>query len=169
MDNTPDTFTKCPHKGLLPIHGESVKILILGSFPGTQSLMKNEYYGNVRNQFWQITEILFLIDRHLPYEIRTFQLARHGIALWDVIHSCCRRGSADTRIQDPVFNDIAGFLNSYPSLDLVVLNGSTAGRYYHQLNIPEPVPSVILPSTSPANARLTLNEKVRAWEIIRTH
>jgi TDG/mug DNA glycosylase family protein len=169
MDNTPDTFTKCPQEGMPPIHGESVKILILGSFPGTQSLMKNEYYGNERNQFWQIIEILFHIDRHLPYEVRTFELARCGIALWDVIHTCCREGSADTRIRDPVFNDIAGFLKSYPSLHLVVLNGSTAGRYYHQLNIPEQVPRVILPSTSPANARLTLNEKVREWEIIRSH
>lgn len=103
MDNTSDIFTKCPHEGMPPIHGESVKILILGSFPGTHSLMKNEYYGNERNQFWQIIEILLHIDRHIPYEVRTAELARRGIALWDVIHSCCRQGSADTRIRDSGF------------------------------------------------------------------
>jgi G:T/U-mismatch repair DNA glycosylase len=30
------------------------------------------------------------------------------------------------------------------------------------------VQAVILPSTSPANARVSLPEKVRAWSIIRT-
>ena len=160
---------ECPENGLLPIHGKSVKVLVLGSFPSQQSLLKNEYYGNPRNHFWQIIETLFHIDRHLPYGVRTFHLAERGIALWDVICACCRQGSADTRIRDPVFNDIAGFLASYPTITLIVLNGRTAGRYYHQLDIPTSVPSVVLPSTSPANTQFTLKEKVRLWEIIRTH
>jgi TDG/mug DNA glycosylase family protein len=169
MDSTPDSFVKCPETGLLPIHGESVKVLILGSFPGRQSLLKNEYYGNARNHFWQIIEILFLIDRHLPYSTRTVELAGKGVALWDVISGCDRKGSADTRITDPVFNDIVGFLASNPSLQLIALNGSTAGRYYMRLNIRTSVPNVVLPSTSPANTKYTLSEKIKKWEIIRAH
>jgi len=168
MDSTPVIHTKCP-AGLPPIHGESVKVLILGSFPSRQSLLNIEYYGNARNHFWQIIEFLFQIDRHLPYAVRTIQLADRGIALWDIIQTCSREGSADTRIRDPVFNDIAAFLKLYPSLHLIILNGSTAGRYFHQMNIPLSVPYVVLPSTSPANTRFTLDEKVRRWEIIRTH
>jgi TDG/mug DNA glycosylase family protein len=140
---------------------------ILGSFPGRQSLVKQEYYGNEKNHFWKIIETLFGIDRHLPYNTRTVQLAGMGVALWDVISGCNRKGSADTQIRDPVFNDIEGFLASNPALQLIALNGTTAGRYYSRLNIETSVPFVILPSTSPANTKFTLNEKVKRWEIIR--
>jgi TDG/mug DNA glycosylase family protein len=158
---------ECPDRGLLPISGRTASVLILGSFPGRQSLLKHEYYGNEKNRFWQIIEALFQIDRHLPYSTRTVELAGKGVALWDVISGCNRKGSADTRIRDPVFNDIAGFLASNPSLQLIALNGSTAGRYYVRLNIQTAVPFVVLPSTSPANTKLTLIEKMNRWEIIR--
>ena len=167
MHPIPSVYSQCPETGLPPIHGESVDVLILGSFPGRQSLQKKEYYGNPRNHFWQIIDSLFHIDRRLPYGIRTSRLAGHGIALWDVISTCCREGSADTRIRDPVFNDIMGFLNSFPLPRLIVLNGTSAGRYYHQLNIPASVPIEVLPSTSPANTRYPLVEKVKRWKIIR--
>jgi len=168
MDEPPETYTASPVRGLPPVHGELPEVLILGSFPSRQSLLKKEYYGNPRNHFWQIIEALLPIDRHLPYSARTSRLVDHRIALWDVISTCSREGSADTRIQNPVFNDLAGFLVSFPTLHLVALNGSSAGRYYHQLNMPVSVPAVVLPSTSPANTRFTLKEKVRSWEIIRT-
>jgi len=168
MNQPPDTSAACPVRCLPPVHGELPDVVILGSFPSRQSLLKKEYYGNPRNHFWQIIEALFPIDRHLPYGVRTSRLVDNRIALWDVICTCSRKGSADARIQNPEFNDLAGFLESSPSLHLVALNGSSAGRYYHQLNISESVPSVVLPSTSPANTRFTLKEKVRSWAIIRT-
>jgi double-stranded uracil-DNA glycosylase len=160
--------SECPDRGLAPVLSKSVHVLILGSFPSRQSLSKREYYGNVRNHFWQIIESLFQIDRHLPYNDRLLQLADHGVALWDVICTCNREGSADMRIRDPVFNDIAGFLELHPSLQLIVLNGTTAGRYYMQLDITEAIPCVVLPSSSPANTKFTLHEKIKKWEIIRT-
>ena len=169
MDDTPDSSATCPLRGLPPVLGKLPEVVILGSFPSRQSLMKNEYYGNPRNHFWHIIEALFLLDRHLPYGVRTSRLMDHQIALWDVINTCSRTGSADTRIQKPVFNDLAGFLTAFPSLHLVVLNGSSAGRYYHQMNISASVPAVVLPSTSPANTRYSLDEKIKRWEIIRPH
>jgi TDG/mug DNA glycosylase family protein len=168
MDESPGIYVPYPIRSLPPVHGELPEVLILGSFPSRQSLLKKEYYGNPRNHFWQIIEALFPIDRHLPYGVRTSRLVDHRIALWDVICTCSREGSADARIQGPLFNDLAGFLGSFPTLHLVALNGSSAGRYYHQLNISASVPAVVLPSTSPANTRFTLKEKVRSWEIIRT-
>jgi TDG/mug DNA glycosylase family protein len=167
MNELPDTSAACPFGRLPPVHGESPEVVILGSFPSRQSLLKNEYYGNPRNHFWQVMEALFSLDRHLPYPVRTSRLIDHRIALWDVICTCSREGSADARIRSPVFNDIAGFLASFPSLRLVALNGNSAGRYYHQLNIAASVPAVVLPSTSPANTRYSLDEKIRSWEIIR--
>ena len=167
MDEPSDTSAACPVGRLPPVYGESPEVVILGSFPSRQSLLKNEYYGNPRNHFWQITESLFSLDRHLPYPVRASRLIDHRIALWDVICTCSREGSADSRIQNPVFNDLAGFLAAFPSLRLVALNGSSAGRYYHQLDIAASVPAVVLPSTSPANTRYSLDEKISRWEIIR--
>jgi len=111
---------------------------------------------------------LFSIGRHLPYQQRCSELTGCGIALWDVIAGCSRVGSADREICDPRFNDLAGFLATHPTIRLIALNGTTAGRCYAESRVPGSVPSVILPSTSPANARLTLPEKVHRWEIVRT-
>jgi TDG/mug DNA glycosylase family protein len=169
MNDTPDKYAACPERGFPPVLGEFPRVVILGSFPGRQSLLKKEYYGNPQNHFWHIIEDLYTIDRKLPYSVRTSRLAQNRIALWDVLSGCHRTGSADIRIRDPVFNDLAGFLVSQPTLRLVVLNGNAAGRYYHRLNISSAVPAVVLPSTSPANTRFTLKEKVRVWGIIRTH
>jgi TDG/mug DNA glycosylase family protein len=152
--------------GLLPVRGYSTEVVILGSFPGRQSLQHQQYYGNPRNHFWKIIEALFQIDHRLPYGERTSRLIERHIALWDVISVCCRKGSADTRIRAPLFNDLHGFFNSCPSLRLVVLNGGAAGRYFTMLSIQLPVPVIVLPSTSPANTRFSLDEKIKKWEII---
>jgi TDG/mug DNA glycosylase family protein len=162
------TSAQSPAQGLRPVSGHDPRVLILGSFPSQRSLAGNEYYGNPRNQFWKIMESLFSIDHQLPYAIRCSLLNGHGIALWDVVASCNRPGSADSRIREPVFNDLAGFLVSHPSLRLVALNGAAAGSYFLKSRALPTLPSVILPSTSPANARSSLPEKVRQWEIIRS-
>jgi TDG/mug DNA glycosylase family protein len=157
----------CPTKGLPPVTGESPAVLILGSFPGIQSLRKKEYYGNPQNHFWKIMESLFTIGSDLSYDVKISRLVGYQIALWDVIHSCCRDGSADTRIRDPVFNDIAGFLKLHPTIRFIVMNGNSAGQYFHRMKITGSVHSEVLPSTSPANTHCSLSEKIRRWKIIR--
>jgi len=154
--------------GLPPVRGTRTEVVILGSFPSCQSLQHQEYYGNPQNHFWKIVEALFPIDRNLPYSVRISRLTDYRIALWDVVSTCCREGSSDSRIRSPVFNDLRDFFASCPSLRLIVLNGSTAGRYFSMMRMTVPVPVVVLPSTSPANTRLSLNEKIRRWEIIST-
>ncbi|WP_292370840.1 DNA-deoxyinosine glycosylase [Methanoregula sp. UBA64] len=147
--------------GLAPVSGESPAVLILGSFPSVQSLAKREYYGNPQNRFWAIMENIFGIDRSLPYAARTAQLAKCRIALWDVLASCTRKGSADASIREIVPNDIAGFLEMHPSVRCIALNGTAAGKFFSRDTCP--VPAIVLPSTSPANARQSLEEKTRIW------
>ena len=153
--------------GFLPVTGDSPRVLILGSFPSVQSLRHGEYYGNPQNHFWKIMEALFALDRNLPYHERIAYLTGHHIALWDVVLTCTRKGSSDEEIREPVFNDISGFLTAYPTVRLIVLNGNTAGKYYRWMNIPPDRENRILPSTSPANTRHTLAEKVEAWGIVQ--
>ncbi|PKL67712.1 MAG: DNA-deoxyinosine glycosylase [Methanomicrobiales archaeon HGW-Methanomicrobiales-1] len=153
--------------GFQPETGDTPRVLILGSFPSIQSLRHTEYYGNPQNHFWKIMESLFEIDHRLPYRDRVALLTGHHIALWDVVCSCSRKGSADEKIKEPVVNDIGGFLATHPTVQLIVLNGTAAGRYYHRKNPAPAVGSTILPSTSPANTRYTLAEKIKAWDIVR--
>jgi len=154
--------------GLSPLSGPEPRILILGSFPSTLSLAHAEYYGNPRNRFWVVMEELFAIPAALPYPERCLRVTQEGIALWDVVATCSRPGSADSRIRNAVPNDIAVFVRAFPSIQLVALNGSTAGRLYHRLAEVPGIPSVTLPSTSPANAAMTFAEKVHRWNIVKS-
>jgi hypoxanthine-DNA glycosylase len=152
----------CPSgqaSGLDPIVGATPRVLILGSFPGRKSLLHSEYYGNPQNQFWKIMELLLGIDAGLPYATRVARIAENHIALWDVVRSCSRPGSADSRIRDVVPNGIREFISGHPSICLIALNGSTPARLYGRTFRDIPVPCTILPSTSPANARMCLDEK----------
>lgn len=152
--------------GLPPVTSPGPIILILGSYPSVLSLEHGEYYGNPKNRFWAVMEELFKIPAAHPYHERCLRLTQKSIALWDVISACTREGSADSRIRNPVPNDIAGFVRDHPTIRLVALNGSTAGRLYHRFAEVRGLPSAILPSTSPANARVPFTEKVRQWEIV---
>jgi TDG/mug DNA glycosylase family protein len=154
-------------RGLPPVTGPEPLVLILGSFPSILSLERGEYYGNPKNRFWAVMEELFAIPSALPYPERTMHLTWENIALWDVVRGCTREGSADSRIRHPVPNDIVGFVRAHPAIRLVALNGSTAGSLYHRLAETPGIPSVILPSTSPANAAVTFGEKVQKWSIVK--
>ena len=149
--------------GLRPVTGPSPRVLILGSFPSVLSLERQEYYGNPKNRFWAVMEEIFFVPASLPYPDRITLLADRGVALWDVVRSCERPGSADSRIKNPVPNDLAGFFSEHPTIRIVALNGSTAGRLYHRLAEVPGLASVTLPSTSPAFAAMPFAEKVRRW------
>jgi len=156
-----------PGSGLRPVSGTEPRVLILGSFPSVLSLERQEYYGNPKNRFWAVMAELFAVPGSLPYRERAALLTRCGIALWDVVASCERPGSSDSQIKNPVPNDIAGFIRQHPTVRLIALNGGTAGRLYHRLAEVPDLPSVVLPSTSPAYAAIPFEEKVRAWNIIK--
>jgi TDG/mug DNA glycosylase family protein len=155
--------------GLPPVVGSSPAVLILGSFPSVISLEKKEYYANPRNRFWHLMEALLGIKAAMPYHVRTVELKRRGIALWDVTKECEREGSDDTAIKNEVLNDIPGFLRDHPSVSVVVLNGKRAGRLFHRY-LPDGIPGIMiftLPSTSPANAKFGLPQLGDAWSVLK--
>ncbi len=138
-----------------PIVDENCKILILGTIPSVMSLKKQQYYASKQNQFWRIMYNLFNKDVEEDYENRKIFLLNHYIAIWDVLKSCDREGSSDSRIIYPVPNDFGTFLNNYINIKTVFFNGSKAEKLFKKLvirkmDVKEDLLFYRLPSTSKA-------------------
>ena len=129
-----------------PLISSSAKILILGSLPGEESLKQVQYYAHPRNAFWKIMFTVF------------------NIALWDMVHSGIREGSLDSDIKNEIPNDIEGLLNEYQGISTILLNGKKAEAMYRRYFNQIPLHTITLPSTSPANARLNFEEKLKVWK-----
>jgi hypoxanthine-DNA glycosylase len=146
--------------------------LILGSMPGVASLRAGQYYAHPRNLYWRILGEILGFDPGLPYADRVAALTTAGIALWDVLKSCSRAGSLDAAIEkDSVMaNDFATFFARHPQLRRVYFNGSTAERCYRRLVLPRlPAGTRVyerLPSTSPAHAAVSYEDKLAAWRVV---
>lgn len=156
-----------PLRGLPPVLGERPRILVLGSFPGEESLRQAEYYAHPRNLFWPIMGALVGAGPDLAYPARLERLRSSGIALWDVLGACRRQGSLDQRIErdsrEP--NGLRALLAEHTGVRHCFLNGTTAGALYARLppDLHPGLPSTTLPSTSPAHARLRPLEKLERW------
>src|SRR5262245_37275776 len=156
--------------GFPPIVDERARVLVLGSMPSAVSLQKGQYYAHPRNLFWRITGELLGFDASAPYEDRIAALRHAGVGLWDVLFQCERVGSLDASItRDSVApNDLCGLLRSYPGIRRVFFNGATAERLFHRLVLLDGggIEFRRLPSTSPANAAIRYDAKLRAWRAI---
>ncbi len=161
--------------GFPPIVHRCARTLILGTMPSRASLASRQYYAHPRNVFWPFMELIFGIKRELPYEARCVQLARWGIAVWDVLRACRRSGSLDADIVASSIetNDFADFLSTYLNITRIYFNGTEAERLYVRYVrpvLPDPQSMIMttrLPSTSPANASISFECKLQAWHNIR--
>ena len=143
-------------------------VLVLGSLPGDESLRQAQYYAHPRNAFWNIMGTLLGFDPSLPYGERLSLLNRGGVGLWDVVASGVRPGSLDQHISQEQPNDIAALLECFPRIGTVCCNGTASHkylkRYFPELFLRETPVIIQMPSTSPAAARLTYEQKFRAYE-----
>jgi len=157
-------------RGFEPKATPSAKVLVLGTLPGEESLRRGEYYANPRNAFWGIVESLFGIPTDEPYAERVRKLNEAGVALWDVCAAATRPGSLDLSIRrgSEVPNDFAAFLAAHPHIKLVCFNGAKAAALFRKHVKPGvAVKCVDLPSTSPAHAAMSFDEKLKRWEVMR--
>ena len=154
--------------GLRPSVDFHSQILILGSMPGAASLNAQEYYAHPFNRFWPLMTRL-LHEPAVPdtYPNRLNMLLRHHVALWDSIDTCDRVGSLDADIRNVKANDFTAFLEQWPNIRTIGLNGGKAYTTFIKSN--KPLLSRIdlhilkLPSTSPANARWRMEDLLDAW------
>lgn len=154
---------------------EHAEVLILGSMPGVASLQQQEYYAHPRNAFWKIMQALYAIPFDADYSLRLELLKENKIALWDVAHQCVRSGSLDSNIKaDSVqVNDFKVLFKHSPNIKRVYFNGGKSAELYKRRVLQgDGVTSRViqytqLPSTSPANARLSLEQKITVWQQLR--
>ena len=153
-----------------PIFDQNSKILILGSFPSVVSRKFGFYYANPQNRFWRmLAQILNAPPPASTDEKIKFLLAR-GIAVYDAAICCEIKGSSDAKITavepanlEPIF--------SGARIAQVFANGGKAHEIcekYLKTQILNATgkEAVKLPSTSPANAKFSIDKLASEWSVI---
>jgi TDG/mug DNA glycosylase family protein len=164
-------------KGFPPIAGKQARVLVLGSLPGRQSILMQQYYAHPQNAFWRIMDALLDVDAAKPYQHRTRLLREAGVAVWDVLDSSVRPGSLDADIVEStaVSNDIVEFLKQHTQVRAILFNGQAAARLFRKRVGPtldelgRELDLHTLPSTSPAHAALSVDEKARRWALMKSY
>jgi TDG/mug DNA glycosylase family protein len=149
-----------------PVYDAHSRILVLGTFPSVMSRKNCFYYGQPQNRFWQVLSHILEVPCPHTIEEKKALLLTHGVALWDVLASCRIASSADSSIKEPVANDFSQIFKT-AHIRAVFTNGQKAGFLYRRFALPQTgMPSVCLPSTSPANCRMGFDELVGEWQVI---
>jgi TDG/mug DNA glycosylase family protein len=134
--------------------------------PGKKSLENQQYYAHPRNQFWRLMGDLYGAGLLLSYDERIKILKTKGIAVWDVLRACTRAGSMDAHIKKEVANNFERFFAQHPKIALVVFDSATAEKLYKKHVLKTLTKELIyrlVPSPSPAHARLSYAEKLALW------
>jgi hypoxanthine-DNA glycosylase len=152
-------------RGLPPVLAPDARVLILGSFPSAASLAVRQYYAHPRNHFWPI--LAAVLDEtlvELPYRARLERVRARGVAIWDTIVACERKGSLDAAIRNAEQGEIARVRRVAEDLRAVAFNGGTAARAAPAWRAAG-YDVLLMPSTSPAYTR-PVAEKLAVWRAL---
>ena len=153
---------------LAPVFDETSCVLVLGTMPSPASRQAGFYYGHPQNRFWRVLAALW--DEAVPMgadERAAFAL-RHGVALWDVLATCDIAGASDASIVNACPNDLSRVLDAAP-IEVVFTTGAKAAALFRRFAAPRfpGMPHTPLPSTSAANARMSLADLIEAYRPLR--
>ncbi|HHT83795.1 MAG: DNA-deoxyinosine glycosylase [Christensenellales bacterium] len=152
-----DKIIKC----FAPIYNDSCKVLILGSMPSIKSLEHSFYYMHKTNRFWKVMAYVLNAEYPQTIEQKKKMMLDNGVALWDVIFSCQRKGSLDSAIKNITLNDLASIKNIEKMK--IFANGKLAynlmKKHFPQYDVE------YLCSTSSANVRFDIEQwlKIRQY------
>jgi TDG/mug DNA glycosylase family protein len=150
------------HQSIAPFYDADSRILILGSFPSAGSRKAGFYFAYPTNRFFKVLALLFTESEPIGTENRKAFLARHHIALFDVISECDIHASSDSTIKNVIVNDFTPILKT-ARIQAIFTTGSTAHQLYETY---VGKGSIALPSSSAANASLSLAKLVEAYRVI---
>lgn len=150
---------------LKPIYDAQSKILILGTMPSPKSREIGFYYGHPQNRFWKIMECLFDVELKDIESRITFLHEKH-IALYDVLEACDINGASDQSIHDVVPADLTTLI-AQSQIQKIYTTGKKALALYERYQYPvTQIKAIGLPSTSPANCRMSLASLCEAYQTI---
>ena len=142
--------------------------LILGSLPSVKSRECGFYYGHKMNRFFPVLSKIFNEKEPITIDERKEFLVRHNIALYDVIYECDIYGSSDSSIKNPIVIDIEEILRSYPHIKTIGVNGGKAKALFDKYLLPKindkDIRIIYLPSTSPANAKMGVDDLTEEYK-----
>lgn len=154
-------------KAFPPVIFATSRILILGTMPGEKSLEVNEYYGNKANQFWKLLYAVFEEEPSTDYAEKLKFIESKGLALWDVLKLCERKGSLDSAIKDEIPNDFDRFYSDHPNIKHVFFSSKNAEKFYDKyIKRRNGIVYKTLPSPSGAHATLSFLQKLELWKNI---
>ncbi|WMJ23314.1 DNA-deoxyinosine glycosylase [Paludicola sp. MB14-C6] len=152
---------------LEPIYTSQSKVLILGTMPSPKSREIGFYYSHPQNRFWRVLSTI--LNEPIPNttEQKIEMLNNNHIALWDVLQSCEITGADDNSIRNPAANDI-NQIRKEAKIKAIFTTGKKATQLYQKLCLHDTnMPSVYLPSTSPANCKnCTIETLTEAYGVI---
>ena len=123
-----------------PIYNEHSKILMLGTMPSPKSREVGFYYGHPRNRFWKV-----------------------------VLAGCDIKGADDSSIRNPQPNDMSRILEC-ADIKAIFTTGTKAFQLYKKFCYPKTgIMAIGLPSTSPANCRMSYEQLYEAYFEIRKY
>ena len=115
-----------------PFVSKNTKTLILGTFPGKDFTDPNKendkedwYYGNKRNEFWELIEYALCCKENSLKTIKEKKglLEKHNIGITDIIKKAKRKedNNSDKNLYDIDPNDLNSLLDKYKDIDTIVL------------------------------------------------
>ncbi|MBK1637435.1 hypothetical protein, partial [Rhodovulum adriaticum] len=113
-----------------------------------------------------LIERLFEVELSTEIDERRAFLIKNKIAVYDSIFQCDIIGSSDASIKNVIPSDLEEiFENS--DIKQVFCNGNTSYKYYKKYHAKKTgIKGIVLPSTSPANARYRLDDLYDKWKVI---
>lgn len=152
---------------LNPIIFPDSRVLLLGSMPSPKSREIGFYFGNPQNRFWRVVTTLYGEKplQSIPEKIDFCK--RHHIALCDVLKACDIKGASDASIANPVPHNIGALIQNSSICAIFTLGGTAAKFYKRYTEQQTGISARQLPSTSPANARMSVDDLVEEFSIIK--
>ena len=151
---------------LEPVADAGSRVLLLGTMPSPKSREAGFYYAHPQNRFWGVLAALWGEETPAGTQERLAFARRHHIALWDVLRACSIEGADDGSIRQPEVNDLRQVLER-ADIRAIFTTGAKAAALYKRYCLPVTGrPAIPLPSTSPANCRVTLDGLTEAYRAI---
>ena len=155
------------HSSIPPFINKDANTLILGSLPSVASRKYGFFYAHPQNRFFKILAMVFKEEEPKTIEERKAFLTRNRIGLYDVIYACDIYGSSDATIENVEPIDLKGLLKQYPNIKRIYTTGKKAKELYDKYLLPQTgVEAISLPSSSAANASMSLGRLVEEYKII---